>query len=105
MKLKVFTENYTKLASVLPTKNLANHLVKEKIINIEEESILQTTEQKQAAIIVLTKIRNSLGTYSTEKFDALISIMEQYGDTSCLDVISEIRQDLLQNTSGNDVCT
>ena len=78
IKLKVFTENYTKLASVLPTKNLANYLVKEKIISIEEDSILQTTEQKQAAIIVLTKIHDFLEAYSTEKFDALISIMEQY---------------------------
>ena len=89
----------------MPTKNLANHLVKEKIINIEEESILLTTEEKQAAIVVLTKIYDSLETHSTEKFDALISIMEQYGDTSCLDVISKMRQDLLQNTTGNDVCT
>ena len=101
VKLKVFNENFTKLASVLPTKSLTNHLLKENIINIEEEErTLRTTEQTQVAAIILRKIHKSLKAHSTEKFDALMSIMEQYGDASCLDLITEMRLDLLQSTTG-----
>ena len=104
MKLKVFTENYTELASVLPTESLTNHLVKESIINVEEQKeILQTIGQSGAAVIVLRKIRSSLEEYSTEKFDALISVMGQYGDTSCLSLVSKMRRELLQSTTGKAV--
>ena len=100
IKLKVFNENYAKLASVMPTKNLTNHLVKENIISVEEEEkTLQTIEQTRAAAIVLRKIHKSLKAHSTEKFDALMTIMEQYGDASCLNLITEMRQDLLRSTT------
>ena len=103
VKLKVLNENYAKLASVLLTeKSLTYHLVKEDIINLEEEKeVLQTFKQTEAAAIVLRKIHKSLEAYdSTEKFDALMSIMEQYGGTSCLDLINEMKQELLQSTTG-----
>ena len=103
IKLKVFNENYAKLASVLPTeKSLTHHLVEEDIINPEEEEkVLQTFEQTEAAAIILRKIYKSLEAYnSSEKFDALMSIMEQYGGTSCLDLISEMKQELLQSATG-----
>ena len=103
IKLKVFNENYAKLASVLPTeKSLTHHLVEEDIINPEEEEkVLQTFEQTEAATIILRKIYKSLEAYnSSEKFDALMSIMEQYGGTSCLDLISEMKQELLQSATG-----
>ena len=103
IKLKVFNENYAKLASVLPTeKSLTHHLVEEDIINTEEEEkVLQTFEQTEAAAIILRKIYKSLEAYnSSEKFDALMSIMEQYGGTSCLDLISEMKQELLQSATG-----
>ena len=95
IKLKVFTENYTKLTSVLPTKSLTNHLVKENVINIEdEEKILRAVGQSRATSIVLRKIRNSLEAQSTESFDTLMSIMEQYGDPLCIKLVSEMRQNL-----------
>ena len=101
IKLKIFNENYAKLASVLPTeKSLTHHLVEEDIINPEEEKVLQTFEQTEAAAIILRKIHKSLELYSGEKFDALMSIMEQYGDTSCLDLINEMKQGILQSTTG-----
>ena len=102
IKLKIFNENYAKLASVLPTeKSLTHHLVEEDIINPEEEEkVLQTFEQTEAASIILRKIHKSLELYSGEKFDALMSIMEQYGDTSCLDLISEMKRGILQSTTG-----
>ena len=102
IKLKVFNENYAKLASILPTeKRLTYHLVKEDIINLEEEEkVLQTSEETEAAAIILGKIHKSLEAYSSKKFDALMSIMEQYGGTSCLDLISEMKQELLQSTTG-----
>ena len=106
IKLKVFNENYAKLASVLPTeKSLTHHLVEEDIINPEEEEkVLQTFEQTEAAAIILRKIYKSLEAYnSSEKFDALMSIMEQYGGTSCLDLISEMKQELLQSAIGTVV--
>ena len=106
IKLKVFNENYAKLASVLPTeKSLTHHLVEEDIINPEEEEkVLQTFEQTEAAAIILRKIYKSLEAYnSSEKFDALMSIMEQYGGSSCLDLISEMKQELLQSATGTVV--
>ena len=106
IKLKVFNENYAKLASVLFTeKSLTYHLVEEDIINPEEEEkVLQTFEQTEAAAIILRKIYKSLEAYnSSEKFDALMSIMEQYGGASCLDLISEMKQELLQSATGTVV--
>ena len=104
IKLKVFNENYAKLAIALPIEKSLTHLVKKDIISLEEEEkVLQTFNQTEAAGIVLRKIHESLEVHSTEKFDALMSFMEQYGDTSCLDLISEMKQELLQSTAGKVV--
>lgn len=75
--------------------------MKENIINLEdEEKILRTIGQSRAASIVLRKIRTALQAYSTESFDALLSIMEQHGGPSCMELVSEMRQDLLCSTTG-----
>ena len=104
IKLKVFNENYAKLAIALPIKKSLTHLVKKDIISLEEEeNVLQTFDQTEAAGIVLRKICESLKAHSNEKFDALMSIMEQYDDTLCLDLISEMKQELLQSTTGKVV--
>ena len=104
IKLTVFNKKYNKLASVLPIKSLTSHLAKENIINSEEEEkILRTISQTRAASIVLRKIRKSLRASSTENFDALMSIMEQNGDTSCLKLVSEMRQDLAESTINGKV--
>ena len=102
IKLKVFNENFTKLTSILSTEESLTHtFVKEDVISLEEEGkVLQRVEQTEAAAIILRQIHKSLEAHSTEKFDAMMSIMEQYGDTSCLDLISEMKKELLQGITG-----
>ena len=97
-KLEVFNQHYNKLASVLPIKSLASYFVKENIISHgEEKTIQQAVGQSQAVSMVLRRIRHSLDTHSTKSFDALMSIMEQHGDTSSVKLIKEMRQDLSQS--------
>ena len=99
IKLRVFTQNYAKLMDILPVKSLTPYFIKEKLINFdEEEIILQKASQPEAAGIVLRKIGHSLETNSTS-FDILLSIMEQYGGTSCVELVNEMRQHL-QDTTG-----
>ena len=70
--LEVFTDHYSKLQNILPVKNLSSHLVSERIINFDEEQIIQqTVVHSQAAAIVLRKIANSLRAGSTRSFDKL----------------------------------
>ena len=93
VKLEVFTRNYARLVDVLPIKSLTHHFVKDKLISFdEEEIILQTSSRSEAASMVLRKIGGSLKANLTASFDKLLSIMEQHGGTSCLELVSDIRQ-------------
>ena len=85
----------------MPIKNLTSYFVKENVISHpEEKTIQQVVGQSRAVSMVLRKIRHSLDTHSTESFDALMSIMEQYGDTSSVQLVKEMRQDLSQSETG-----
>jgi len=100
IKSRVFTQNYAKLINILPVKSLIPYFIKEELINFdEEETILQKDSQPEAAGIVLRKIGRSLKADSTTSFDMLLSIMEQYGNTSCMELVNEMRQHL-QDTTG-----
>ena len=93
VKLEVFTRNYARLVDVLPIKSLTHHFVKDELISFdEEEIILQTPSRSEAASMVLRKIGGSLKANLTTSFDKLLSIMEQHGGTSCLELVSDIRQ-------------
>ena len=101
IKLQIFYQHYNKLASVLPIKSLTSYFVKENVISHKEEKTIQRmVGQSQAVFIVLEKIHHSLETHSTESFDALMSIMEQHGDTSSVQLVKEMRQDLSQSETG-----
>ena len=98
----MFTKNYARLVNVLPIKTLTHHLVKDEIISfVEEETIMQTAENSDAARIVLRKIGNSLQAHLTTSFDKLLSIMEQYGGAPCIELVNEMRKDLQQDITGN----
>ena len=95
VKLEIFTKNYARLVDVLPIKSLTHHFVKDEIISFdEEEVILQTLTRSEAAGMVLRKIGSSLKANLTISFDKLLSIMEQRGDTSCQELVSDMKQDL-----------
>ena len=95
LKLDIFTKNYARLVNVLPIKSLTHHFVKDKIITFdEEEVILQAPTQSEAAGMVLRKIGSSLKANLTISFDKLLSIMEQHGDISCLELVSDMKQGL-----------
>ena len=99
--LEVFTNHYSKLQNILPIKSLCGDLVCERIINFEEEQIIQqTVGQTQAASIVLRKIANSLQAGQTTSFDKLLSIMKDYGDLACKELANQIRGELSRNTTG-----
>ena len=95
-KLEVFTDYYSKLMSVLPIKTLTSHLVTKRIISFEEEEeITQAPLQSQSTRLVLKKITSSLQAGLVYNFDELLLIMEQYGNLSCIELVSEMRQKLL----------
>ena len=99
---EVFTKNYARLLNVLPIKSLTCHFVKDEIITYDEaDTIMQTVGRSEAARIVLTKIGSSLEAHLKTSFDKLLSIMEQHGGASCMELVSEMRQDLLQDITGN----
>ena len=98
---EVFTNNYGKLQNILPVKNLCGHLVSERIINFEEEQIIQqTVGQTQAASIVLRKVANSLQAGQTTSFDKLLSIMKDYGGLACEELADQIRRELSRSENG-----
>ena len=101
IKLQVFTKNYARLVNVLPIKSLTHHFVEQEIISFdEEEVILQTAVQSQAAGVVLRKIGASLKSDLTTSFDKLLSIMKEHGGSSCVELVNKMTQDLPQNTTG-----
>ena len=104
IKLKVFTKNYARLVKVLPIKSLIQHFVRDEIISFdEEEVIIKTPGQSEAAAMVLRKIAGALKADLTSSFDKLLSIMEQYGGAPCMELVNEMRQDLPQDITGNYV--
>ena len=101
IKLQVFTEYYAKLANILPIRSLTHYFVKDKVISSDEEkTILQKATQSEGARTLLRKIGGSLEAHLTTSFNKLLSIMEQHGDISCVDLINEMKQDLPQDTTG-----
>ena len=101
IKLEVFTKSYAKLVDILPIKRLMHHFIKDEIITFDEEDIImQTAVRSEAAGIVLRKIGGSLKAHLTTSFDKLLSIMEQYGGASCMELVNEMRQDLPQDITG-----
>ena len=97
-KLKVFTDYYSKLMSVLPIKTLTSHLVSKRIISFEEEEeIEQAPLRLQSTRLVLKKIASSLQAGLAYNFDELLLIMEQYGNISCVELATEIRLKLLES--------
>ena len=95
-KLEIFTDYYSKLMSVLPIKTLTSHLVTKRIISFdEEEEIIQAPLQSQSTRLLLKKIASSLQAGFVCNFDELLLIMEQYGNLCCVELVSEIRQKLL----------
>ena len=98
--LEAFTNHYSKLQNILPVKNLSGHFISERIINFEEEQIIQTVGQSQAATIVLRKIANSLQAGQTGSFDKLLNIMKDYGGLCCEELANQMRGELSENTTG-----
>ena len=85
---------------VLPIKSFTHHFIKDNVISLNEvKIILQTPSRSEAAGMLLRKIGGSLKANLTTSFDKLLSIMEQHGGTSCLELASEMRQDLLKKTT------
>ena len=83
------------MVDVLPIKSLTQYFVKNEIINFDEEEIIQqTVGRSEAARIVLRKIGGSLKAYLTTSFDKLLHIIEQHGDTACVELANEMRQTL-----------
>ena len=64
------------------------------------ETVLQAATPPEGAREVLWKISGSLKAHLTTSFNKLLSIMEQHGGISCVDLINEMRQDLPQDTTG-----
>ena len=89
----MFTKYYSKLSEVVPFKEWSHHLVSARIITNEDNRIIQNTVQlpSQIASRVLDGIHQSLKLGMTDMFDKLLSIMEQYGNMSCVELANQIK--------------
>ena len=102
----MFINHYGKLQNILPVKNLSGHFISERVINFEEEQIIQqTVVQSQAASVVLRKIANSLQAGQTESFDKLLTIMKGHGGLSCEELAHKMKEELSENTNGTVTIT
>ena len=93
-KLEVFTKYYAKLSEVVPFKEWSHHFVSAGIITNEDNRIIQNTVQlpSQISSRVLDRVYQSLKLgMMTDMFDKLLSIMEQHGNTSCVELANQIR--------------
>ena len=97
----MFTNYYGKLQNILPVKSLSGHFISERIINFEEEQMIQQAiVQSQAASIVLRKIANSLQAGHTRSFNKLLIIMKDHGGLTCEELANQIVGELSENTTG-----
>ena len=97
----MFRKHYSSLTSILPVKRLTSHFVSENVISFEEEdAILQTVEQSQAACKLLKNIRSSLEAGQTSSLDKLLCIMEQHGGLSCVELAKQMKDKLSRRSSG-----
>ena len=104
--LEVFVNHYGKLQNILAVKSLSGHFISERLINFEEEQIIQqTVGQTQAASIVLRKIGYSLRAGQTESFDRLLTVMKGHGGLSCEELANQMRGELSENTTGTVTIT
>ena len=97
----MFTDYYGRLQDILPVKKLSGHFISKRLINFEEEQIIQQSDRdSQAASTVLRKIAYSLRAGQTESFYKLLTIMRDHGGISCEELANQMRGGLSQNTSG-----
>ena len=91
-EFEVFKVYYKRLAALLSVSTLFHHFVSARILAIEEVEELDAfvTNNKKAAF-VLRKIGLDLKKGSTKKYYSLLSVMENYGDISSIQLVSEIR--------------
>ena len=99
--LEVFIDHYAQLQDVLSVRDLSGHLISQRLINFEEEEIIQqAVRQSQAASIVLKKIADSLRVGHTISFDKLLMIMEDHGNMACNELANQMRRKLSEKSSG-----
>ena len=99
-KLELFTDYYYKL-SRLDFKALGPHLVTARIINYEDNDVVQRTiEPSKVASHVLNKISDSLEGGTDAKFDKFLSILKNDNDLFHKYIADQIKNDLSRNTTG-----
>ena len=102
--MEVFTNNYYKLAH-LNFKALGPHLVTARVINHEDDYIIQQTiEPSKVAAHVLEIISASLQGGTDAMFDKFLSVLENHNDLFCTPLAEEMRRELSMSATGK-VCT
>ena len=80
MELKVLTDYYSRLTSILPIDKISPELISARIIAINDlEEIKSFKTSKEKASFVLQHIAKSLDGGITTSFYSLLKIMEDYG--------------------------
>ena len=100
---ELFTYFYARLATVLSVSSLSHHLVSARILTTNEEEQLDAIDNStDKATFVLRKIAAHLEGGFTESFHSLLSLIENHGDISSIQLVSEIKSGIISLT-GN-VC-
>ena len=100
---ELFTYFYVRLATVLSVSSLSHHLVSARILTTNEEEQLDAIDNStDKATFVLRKIAAHLEGGFTESFHSLLSLIENHGDISSIQLVSEIKSGIISLT-GN-VC-
>jgi len=101
---EVFIKFYGKLQSVLSVDTLPPYLFGENLLNINEVKELSTIPTRtRKAVYVLRKILSSLQAGQTQSFYMFLSILEEHGNASSLEVVSEMKFEIIESFKGNYV--
>ena len=98
-ELKLFTSFYGRLTTVLSVSTLSHYLVSARILTTNEEEKLDKIDSStDKAAFVLRKIAAHLQGGVTESFYSLLSLIENHGDISSIELVSEIKSGILSFT-------
>ena len=90
----MFKKYYSKLSTILPTKNILHKLIaKEVITRSDREEIDDMPKSEEKASKVLSIVDAALEVGYTEHFKSLLTIMKEYGGI-VTNVANEILEEL-----------
>ena len=104
IEYKLFNDYYSKLVDIVPSTDLSNYFVSEKIITLEDyDKIIRSPTPQEAAKIVLDKVLLQLQSGNSIIFNKMLLIMDHHGVATAKKLSQEIRSKLFAVKHADDV--